>query len=444
MSNALAIAGVTAVLRDLLDSGMIDHEITDAMGQGVSVSAVAPDTVPIEGSNAKPQINIFLYQVTPNAAMRNLDLPARNRNGVRLSNPPLALDLHYLITAYGVGDLQSEVLLGYAMQLLHETPVPARAAIRAALNPPDMPVDGTLLPSVYQALRASDLAEQYEQIKITPTPMNTEEMSKLWSAIQAHYRPTAAYQVSVLLIESRRPARSALPVLTRGKSEPLLSDPTTSRERGVAVRTNLLPAIATLETITLPLSRVAAHLGDAIVVSGRFLDGVDHSLLLTLPRLGVEYIAGPATSVDPQNVGFDLTNDPTLLPAGSYLLTVRIVRPGEAEARSSNSLLLQVAPEITNLQSPPEQVARDAQLTATIVVTCRPEVQANQRASLLLGDREVVAETFNAATDTLTFKVDSAPVGTHYVRLRVDGVDSQLIDRTASPPRFLDHQIEIT
>ena len=45
MSNALAIAGVTAVLRDLLDSGLIDHEVTDAMGQGVSVTAVAPDPI---------------------------------------------------------------------------------------------------------------------------------------------------------------------------------------------------------------------------------------------------------------------------------------------------------------------------------------------------------------------------------------------------------------
>ena len=31
-------------------------------------------------------------------------------------------------------------------------------------------------------------------------------MSKLWSAIQSHYRPSAAYQVSVVLIEAKRPA----------------------------------------------------------------------------------------------------------------------------------------------------------------------------------------------------------------------------------------------
>ena len=37
MSNALAIAGVSAVLKDLLDSGLIDHQVTDALGAGVTV-----------------------------------------------------------------------------------------------------------------------------------------------------------------------------------------------------------------------------------------------------------------------------------------------------------------------------------------------------------------------------------------------------------------------
>jgi hypothetical protein len=147
MSNALAIAGVTAVLRDLLDSGLIDHRITDAMGQGVTVSALAPDMIRVEGADARPQINIFLHQVTQNAAWRNHDLPSRGMSGERLRNPPLALDLHYLVTVYGASDLQAEVLLGYAMQLFHETPVPSREAIRTALNPPNAPVTGGLLPS---------------------------------------------------------------------------------------------------------------------------------------------------------------------------------------------------------------------------------------------------------------------------------------------------------
>ena len=54
---------------------------------------------------------------------------------LRLANAPLALDLHYLLSVYSGGDLHAEILLGYAMQLLHEMPVLTRDAIRTALNP---------------------------------------------------------------------------------------------------------------------------------------------------------------------------------------------------------------------------------------------------------------------------------------------------------------------
>ncbi len=443
MSNALAIAGVTAVLRDLLDSGMIDHEVTDAMGQGVSVSAVAPDTIRIEGPDAKPQLNIFLHQATPNAALRNLDLPSRDRNGHRLSNPPLALDLHYLVTAYGISDLQAEVLLGYAMQLLHETPMLSRDAIRTALNPPNAPVNGTLLPAVYEALRASDLAEQYEQIKITPAPMNTEEMSKLWSAIQAHYRPTAAYQASVVLIEAAQPARAPLPVLTRGPREPSLVDPTVDRERGVVVRPDLMPAFPEIEDITLPNAQVVVHLGDTITLAGHHLDGSNHTLLLNLPRLNIEQAITPASNASASSVSFVLPNQPANFPAGSYLLALQLVRPGESAPRVSNQLLLKIAPQITSLTSPPQVFTLGADGTATVTVACTPQVRPTQRASLILGSREVIADDHPATTANLSFTVLDAPVGVHFVRLRVDGVDSQLVNRSVSPPEFFDQRIEI-
>ena len=86
MSNALAIAGVSAVLKDLLDSGLIDHQVTDALGAGVLVSSLAPDVVPINGDGAVPRLNLFLHQVTPNAAWRNVDLPSSDASGRRVSN----------------------------------------------------------------------------------------------------------------------------------------------------------------------------------------------------------------------------------------------------------------------------------------------------------------------------------------------------------------------
>jgi hypothetical protein len=64
---------------------------------------------------------------------------------------------------------------------------------------------------------------------------------------------------------------------------------------------------------------------------------------------------------------------------------------------------------------------------------------------LLLGDREIAAEPHDAPTDTLTFVVRAAAPGTYPARLRVDGVDSILIDYTASPPAFRQtEQVTIT
>ena len=71
MSNALAFAGVTAVLKDLLDTGMIDHEVTDIMGQGVTVSAVAPDVIQL-GNEMGARLNLFMpgiWQVTLNVTL---------------------------------------------------------------------------------------------------------------------------------------------------------------------------------------------------------------------------------------------------------------------------------------------------------------------------------------------------------------------------------------
>ena len=156
MSSPLAIGAVSAVLRNLLDNGFID------VGTGpVKVTAVAPDLVKLDEPEEPPSLNLFLWRVTRNQGWANAALPAFDGNGTRLTNTPLALDLHYLLTAYGGSDFQAEILLGYAMHLLHERPVLDRDAIRRALNP--SPLDVGMLPPAFQALAASDLADQVER-----------------------------------------------------------------------------------------------------------------------------------------------------------------------------------------------------------------------------------------------------------------------------------------
>src|SRR5262245_16908624 len=214
MSTALAIAGVTAVLRDLLNDGLVNHNVSGVVGSTVTVSTLPPDKVVKHNGVEATQLNLFLRQVTPNLGWRNEGLPSRDGTGrARLSNPPLALNLHYLISAYGAADLHAEILLGHAMQLLHENPVIPRESIRIALQPP--PDAAGTLPPWLRALSDSGLQDQIEQLRITPEFLSTEEMSKFWTATLAHYRPSAAYEVSVVLIQEEQPKPSPLPVLVR-------------------------------------------------------------------------------------------------------------------------------------------------------------------------------------------------------------------------------------
>src|SRR5262249_43825069 len=139
MSNALAIASVSAVLRNLLDNGVVDDTIVSSVGN-VKVSAVAPDLISV-APDAPSQINLFVYQVTANSGWHNVGLPSRDDRGERRTNPPLALDLHYLVTAYAGRDFHAEILLGRAMQILHETPGLSREAIRRGLGVPNLVSD---------------------------------------------------------------------------------------------------------------------------------------------------------------------------------------------------------------------------------------------------------------------------------------------------------------
>ncbi|MEE9354516.1 MAG: Pvc16 family protein [Methylococcaceae bacterium] len=123
MSSALAIAGVTAVLRDLINDAFVENDVSGIVGGNVVVSALAPDRVLVNGSLDQPQLNIYMYLVTPNTGWRNECLPSRNSNGQRTNNPFLALNLHYLLTAYGDEDLHAEILLAHLRDLYLQYPV---------------------------------------------------------------------------------------------------------------------------------------------------------------------------------------------------------------------------------------------------------------------------------------------------------------------------------
>jgi hypothetical protein len=122
MSNYLAIATVTATLNELLRPS-VESEVT-----GAAMTTMRPNDPALDNADP-PGVNIFLYQVTPNAAYRNDDLPTRRADGTVVERPQVALDLHYLLTFYGnENDLEPQRLLGGVVRTLHARPLLTRQA----------------------------------------------------------------------------------------------------------------------------------------------------------------------------------------------------------------------------------------------------------------------------------------------------------------------------
>ena len=445
MSTALAIAGVTAVLRDLLNDGLINHNVSGILGSSVTVSVQAPDRVVAANAAEASQLNLFMYLVTPNQGWRNEGLPGRDGSGhQRLSNPPLALDLHYLLSAYSGADLHAEILLGYAMQLLHETPVLTRAAIRTSLIP--SPPAGNTLPPALRALADSGLAEQVELIKITPVVQSNEELSKFWTATQSHLRPSAAYIASVVLIQAQQPARSALPVLTRGPRD------AQGHETGIAVQPGLQASLPLLTSAQPPAGQNVAGIGDLVMLQGQALDGADRRVLLENDpwQVALEIAALPAQMPDrpaATTAGFSLAGQAAALPVGIYRATLEVTRPdllNQAKRMASNRIALTLAPRITNL---PQTVARAGDGSATITLQFTPELRSGQHAVLVLGSDEVAPLAAGATPSSLQFRIPNATPGNYLARLRVDGIESPIVDMSLAPgaaPQFLPLTVSIT
>jgi hypothetical protein len=414
MSNSLAIAAVTITLRKLLD-----HAVSDEIS-GATVTMQAPDV--FATPSATSHVNLFLYHTSIDAAFRNSDMPHQVRPG-ETGQPPLALNLYYLLTAYGAGDDATEPLshrlLGRVMSIFHDHPVLSAADIKAAI-----PTTGT--PPPY------DLFDQIERVRIIPQPLTGDDMSKLWTMLQAKYRPSVAYQAAVVLIESTRPARTPLPVLRRGKDD-----------RGVDAQSNLTVPYPTLTALMFPAEQQpSAQLGDVITLHGHHLDG-DAAMIARFrhPRLALPIdIPLPAVATSGEtDVAVTLPNDAaaqSAWAAGSVTVSLVVSRSTDPlnPTRITNELSFALAPRIVTRT--PATASSAAAFTET--VTCSPEVRPEQRVSLLFGGSEIAANEHAAQTNTLDFNIvpTAALKGDQFLRLRVDGVDSLLVDYQHTPLEF--------
>ena len=243
MSNPWAIAAVTETLGQLL--GRIATE--EASLGPLKITFGAPDKARAGQNKDARQLNLFLYRVTPNQGWANQDLPSRATDGSGSGQPVLAIDLRYLLTAYGFNDDEEDAqhVLGHAMSLLHDEAVLRRDDIRAALT------------AAGGGIVASDLDKQVELVRVTPDKLSDEDMVRMWTIFASAYRISVGYQASVVLISRPRSYPVAPPV----------------REARVV-------AVPFRSPVITGLSPMPAHAGDVLVIAGRALaaDAVDGAL----------------------------------------------------------------------------------------------------------------------------------------------------------------------
>ncbi len=162
------IGDVTRTLQDLLKAESLDVTLD---------SPAALPTSP-DGGEGFAAVNLYLYQVTENPYAKNQ--PWITRPDGTQEYPPLALNLHYLLTPYASVALTAHQVLTHAM-------------LKFYLN---STLPGDVLPD---SLRLS-----VERLTINLCQMTLEELTRIWNALQTPYRLSVGYEVRVVLVDSQR------------------------------------------------------------------------------------------------------------------------------------------------------------------------------------------------------------------------------------------------
>jgi hypothetical protein len=414
MSNHLAVATVTAALRQAVQDAL-NEAVSGAMAQVGRPKAGADD------EDGSPLVNVFLYQVAADPAQRNNHLPSRTGDGRTRGQTVAALDLHYLLSFYGVADTYGpEVLLGVVTRALEHRPIIGRELIEKAIEESGSVLDDT------------DLHRAAERVRLTPINLSIDDLSKLWSVMfQVPYVLSTAYKCSTVLIES---------VESGGAGPPVTSV-------GLGVVTLGGPIIDAVESAVGPGAPIVW--GGSLVLRGKGLDR--DGMILRVGGLTADLAAATRTAdrltlpLAPASFGGQA------LAAGSVSVQTLMAPPSGMPAHLARptdraAFTLRAVPSL-----PPGAVQADAAAPGDptdgeITVAFSPPIAKDQEVRLLLDERTTTAPksyslkpvpiadaAYPAAQ--LKFVFEQVRAASYLLQVTVDGAASapQTDDNPASP-----------
>lgn len=172
MADYTVIADVSRTLIQLFRDHLVPEPVLQPELIGLASPADKGDLV----------LSLFLYNIEENGLNRQAFMTPRGNNG--LQHPPLAVDLHYLITAHSNAEVATRALdehsiLGRAVQVLYD--------------------NATLKGSVLQG----SLGYSDEELRVVFEPINMDTMVSLFPS-NSPYKLSFSFTVGPVYIDSER------------------------------------------------------------------------------------------------------------------------------------------------------------------------------------------------------------------------------------------------
>ena len=408
MTNYLAIATVTAALKNIIQTGIKDDL------PGTVVTAVTPES--LNNAQKERKINIYLYQVSPNKELRQQSsIPNRHNTNGRTKEKSVQLDLYYIITFYGNElELEPQQLLGSTIRALLDRPLLEKEAIEETIIRSDF-------------LANSTLGHQMQKVSFVLGTMTPEELTRIWSTLfRSPYSLSIPYIGKAVLIEGEKAGKVALParrIFANAKiNRPWIEaiESSTGKNKPLTLESNL---VIHGERLLSPNTEVNTEVRIG-------------NIRITLPDA--------EKTVKRKKVEFklaDLYNKvPSKLRAGVQSIqilhlekTVSVIDP--IKTIESNALpIVLCASIIGDIKTANLRESWNNSFTSEVIVRVNLTVDPNQRVSLLMNeiasenphDYIFPARSRKSETNILHFLARDVLAGEYLIRIQIDGAESYL------------------